>query len=192
MNAVFTPKRTRITTDRFHKMVATGVLTKSDRIELIEGELLEMAPIGAQHAAVTARLTRLFNRSLGDSAIVSPGGPVDLGGFSTPQPDVMLLRYQPDFYASAIPNSSDVLLVVEVSDSTLNFDQTDKQLLYARYSVPGYWVVDVVNKRLITFREPTSTQGYSRKHQFGVSDTVSPQAFPTFEFAVSDIVGPDA
>src|SRR6516164_6988761 len=99
MNAVFVPKRSRISTAMFHKMVDTGVLPMNHRVELIEGELLEMAPIGAQHAAVTVGLTRLLHRALGDSALVSPGNPVDLGGFSTPQPDVMLLKYRSDFYA---------------------------------------------------------------------------------------------
>lgn len=191
MNAVFTPKRTRISTAMFHKMVDTGVLPINHRIELIEGELLEMAPIGAQHAALTARLTRLFNLAVGDSAIVSPGNPVDLGGFSTPQPDVMLLKYRPDFYASGIPTASDVLLVLEVSDSTLSFDQTDKQNLYSRYSVPEYWVIDVSGKRLLTFREPgvVAGQGYLRRLQFGVSDTVSPLAFPNLKLPVKDILG---
>jgi Uma2 family endonuclease len=189
--AVFTPKRTRITTDQFHKMVEAGVLTKQNRIELIEGELLEMAPIGAQHAALTSRLTRLFNLALGDAAVVSPGGPVDLGGFSTPQPDVMLLRYRADFYAEGIPKAADVLLAVEISDSTLNFDQTDKQNLYSRYSVPEYWVVDVAAKRLIIYSEPTRSEGYARELRFTILDSVVPKAFPQLKLAVKDIFGVD-
>lgn len=92
MNTAFAPARMRITTERYQKMVAAGVLAKYDRIELIEGELLQMAPIGAKHAALTARLTRLFNLAVGDSAVVFPGGPVNLGNFSEPQPDIVLFE----------------------------------------------------------------------------------------------------
>jgi Uma2 family endonuclease len=125
MNAAFTPTRMRITTDRYQKMIATGVLTKYDRIELIEGEMLNMAPIGPKHATVAGRLARLFMLAVHDDAgIVSCGRPVNLGDFSDPQPDVMLLKPRPDGYSNAHPNAADVLLLIEVSDSTLSFDQS--------------------------------------------------------------------
>jgi Uma2 family endonuclease len=188
MNAVFTPTRMRIDTDRYQKMVAAGVLTKHDRIELIEGEMLEMAPIGAKHAAVTARLTRVFNLAVGDSAVVFPGGPVNLGDFSEPQPDVVLLKHRPDYYSSGIPEAADVLLLIEVSDSTLAFDLGVKLNLYARYGVPEYWVIDVEGKRVVTYREPT-TKGYARKLELSAAEIVSPQAFPNIKLAVRDILG---
>jgi len=102
MNAAFTPTRMRITTDRYQKMVATGVLTKYDRIELIEGEMLNMAPIGPKHATVADRLARLFMLAVHDAAIVSCGRPVNLGDFSDPQPDVMLLKPRLDDYSNAL------------------------------------------------------------------------------------------
>ena len=188
MSAAFTPTRMRITTNRYQRMVRAGVLTRNDRVELIEGEILAMAPIGAKHAAATARLTRLFVLAVGDSAVVSPGGPVNLGDFSEPQPDVLLLKPRADYYGSRIAEAADVLLLIEVSDSTLTFDQSVKLNLYARYGICEYWVVDVEGKRVITYREPTGN-GYVHRHEFGARDTVSPQAFRDMNLAVSEIVG---
>jgi Uma2 family endonuclease len=187
MNAAFMPTRIRITTDRYQKMVATGVLTKCDRVELIEGEIVDMAPIGPKHAAVTSRLTRLFIRELGNSAIVSPGGPVNLGDLSEPQPDVLVLKPRADDYSSKIPEATDVLLLIEVSDSTLTFDQSTKLSLYARYGVSEYWVVDVEGQRIVVYREPAA-KGYVCKLEFSAPNTVSPQAFPDLKVAVGEIL----
>ncbi len=186
MNAAFTPTRMRITTDRYQKMVATGVLTKYDRIELIEGEMLNMAPIGPKHATVADRLARLFMLAVHDAAIVSCGRPVNLGDFSDPQPDVMLLKPRLDDYGNAHPNAADVLLLIEVSDSTLTFDQSTKLSLYARYGVSEYWVVDVEGKRIVVYREPAA-KGYVRKLEFSAPNAISPQAFPDVEVAVREI-----
>jgi hypothetical protein len=92
MSVVSVPERTRISADRYQKMVATGVLTKYDRVELIDGDILNIPPIGLNHSAITARLNKLFVLSVGDSAMVSPGGSVKLGDYSIPQPDLMLLK----------------------------------------------------------------------------------------------------
>ena len=186
MNAAFTPTRMRITTDRYQKMVATGVLTKYDRIELIEGEMLNMAPIGPKHATVADRLARLFMLAVHDAAIVSCGRPVNLGDFSDPQPDVMLLKPRLDDYSNAHPSAADVLLLIEVSDSTLTFDQSTKLSLYARYGVSEYWVVDVEGKRIVVYREPAA-KGYVRKLEFSAPNAISPQAFPDVEVAVREI-----
>jgi len=186
MNAAFTPTRMRITTDRYQKMVATGVLTKYDRIELIEGEMLNMAPIGPKHATVADRLARLFMLAVHDAAIVSCGRPVNLGDFSDPQPDVMVLKPRLDDYSNAHPNAADVLLLIEVSDSTPTFDQSTKLALYARYGVSEYWIVDVEGKRIVVYREPAA-KGYVRKLEFSAPNAISPQAFPDVEVAVREI-----
>ena len=169
-------------------MVATGVLTKYDRIELIEGDMLDMAPIGTKHSAITSRLHELFVLAVSRSATVVSGGPVNLGEFSEPQPDLMLLKRRADFYSGKIPESVDVLLLIEVSDSSLSFDQSVKLSLYARYNVAEYWVVDVEGKRVVTYREPTA-KGYVRKIEFAAADTVAPQAFPDIKIAVGEIFG---
>jgi Uma2 family endonuclease len=187
MNAAFIPTRMRITTDRYQKMVATGVLTKYDRVELIEGEMLNRAPIGPKHATVADRLARLFTLAVHDAAIVSCGRPVNLGDFSNPQPDVVLLKPRPDAYSNAHPGAADVLLLIEVSDSTLTFDQSTKLSLYARYGVSEYWIVDVESKRIIVYREPAA-KGYVCKLEFSAPNTVSPQVFPDLQVAVREIL----
>jgi Uma2 family endonuclease len=186
MNVAFVRDRTRISIDRYQKMVATGVLTKSDRIELIDGEMVNMAPIGPKHAAITARLTKQFILGVGDDAIISPGGPVNLGDFSEPQPDVMLLRPRDDFYAGKIPEATDVLLIIEVSDSTLAFDQSTKRALYARHGVVEYWIVDVEGKRIQVHREPTAN-GYGLTLEFSTTERVSPQALPAVQLTVQTL-----
>ncbi len=186
MNAVFTPTRLRVTTDRYQKMVATGVLTKYDRVELIEGEMLEMAPTGRKHSAILARLNERFVLALAQSVTVSVNGPVNLGQFSEPQPDLMLLKRRADFYGERIPEAADILLLVEVSDSSLFFDQSSKLALYARNAVPEYWVIDVAGARVVTYLEPTGA-GYARKREFTAAEFVSPQAFPDLKLTVAEI-----
>ncbi len=183
MSVVIVPERTRITADRYQKMVATGVLTKYDRIELIDGEMLNMPPIGLRHSAVRDRLTKLFVLCAGDSAIVSPGRSVQLGEYSMPQPDLMLLKAREDFYAAQIAAAPDVLLIVEISDSSLAFDQGAKRALYARYGVTEYWVVDIPGQCVHVYREPAA-DGYSETRQCGLSDSVSPRELPAAQVLV--------
>jgi Uma2 family endonuclease len=188
MSAVFTPTRLRISVDRYQKMVAMGVLTKHDRVELIEGEILEMAPIGVAHAEVTDRLTRVLVMATGDGAIVRVGGPVDLGGYSEPQPDVLVLKNPgPEGYRRAHPKAVDVLLLIEVSDSSLGFDRGAKRDLYARYAIPEYWVVDVGGQRVITYLEPVAGS-YQRTVEFRAGDTVCPRAIPDACIAVAGLL----
>ena len=111
MNVTMFPVRTRISVERYEKMFATGVLTEDDRVELIDGDMIDMPGIGPPHSAVLARLNELLVLSAGDSAIVSPGGSVRLGDYSLPQPDLMLLKRREDFYFHQRPAQSDILLL---------------------------------------------------------------------------------
>lgn len=195
MSVVFVPQRTRISVDRYQKMVAAGVLTKYDRIELIDGEMIDMAPIGSQHASLSARLTKLFVLAVGDEATVFTAGPVNLGDFSEPQPDVMVLRPRADDYAGQIPTQSDVLLIVEISDSSLAYDQGTKRALYARHGVVEYWIVDVEGRRIQVHREPTRA-GYAQIREVGAArvageiggaDRIAPLALPDVEVVVGKL-----
>jgi hypothetical protein len=180
MSIAAVPARTRISADRYQKMVATGVLTKYDRVELIDGDILDMPPIGLSHSAVVARLTKLFVLAVGDSAIVSPGGSIRLGDYSVPQPDLMLLKPRDDFYAGHIPMVPDVLLLVEVSDSTIAFDLGAKRALYARHGVAEYWVVDIPGRCVHVNREP-SVDGYVWSVECTLGDVVSPRELPMIQ-----------
>ena len=186
MSTAFTPTRTRISTNRYQKMVATGVLTKYDRIELIEGEMLDVAPIDKKHSAITSKLHELFVLAVSRSATIVGGGPVNLGEFSEPQPDLMLLTRREDFYSGKIPEARDVLSLIEVSDSSLAFDQSVKLSLYARYGVREYWVIDVEGRCVVTYRDPVAS-GYSRKVEFTTRDIVTPEAFPDVTLRVGEI-----
>ena len=182
MSVVSLPERTRISADRYQKMVETGVLTQYDRVELIDGDMLNMAPIGLNHSAVTDRLTKLLVLSAGDSAIVSPGRSLKLGEYSVPQPDLMLLKLREDFYAAQIPVAPDVLLLVEVSESSLAYDQGIKRALYARHGVVEYWVVDIPGQRVYVYLEPTG-DGYAQALELAADDIVSARALPYFQVA---------
>ena len=186
MNIGSIPAKTRISVARYQKMVAAGVLTGDDRIELIEGEMIDMAPIGSKHAAITARLTKLFILAAGDDAILSPGGPVNLGDFSEPQPDLLLLRQRADYYSGKIPEAADVLLIIEVSDTTLRYDQTVKWALYARYGISEYWVVDVEARLIQVHRDPKES-GYTQSLVFAQADTLSPLHIPDVRVSVRSL-----
>lgn len=186
MSSVFTPTRMRITVDRYQKMVAAGVLTSSDRVELIEGEILDMAPIGTRHAALTGRLVKCLLLSLGDAATVRAGNPIDLGRFSEPEPDVLVLKPRADDYMHKHPHAQDVLLLIEVAETSLAFDQGAKRELYARFGVSEYWVVDVNGQTIFTYLAPA--QGvFQRSRQVLIGETISPHAFPDLKIAVRDL-----
>jgi Uma2 family endonuclease len=186
MSMAAVPERTRISADRYQKMVATGVLTKYDRVELIDGDILDMPPIGLSHSAVVARLTKKFVLSVGDLGVVSPGGSIRLGDYSVPQPDLMLLKPRDDFYSGQIPTAPDVLLLVEVSDSSLAFDQGAKRALYARHGVTEYWVADIPGKRIYVYREPAA-EGYATSRECTMADVVSPRELPVVQITAGTL-----
>lgn len=186
MNTVFAPKRVAISVERYQKMVASGVLTSADRIELIEGEMLAMAPIGSKHSAITARLNEMLVLALAGSGTVVVGGPINLGEFSEPQPDLMILKRRADFYSAKIPEAPDALLVVEVSDSSLAFDQGAKRDLYAKFAIREYWIVDVNRPRIVTCLDP-ARGAFQTTREYLLEDAVTPQAFPDLRIPLRDL-----
>ena len=150
----FLPQRHRITTDEYYRMGEAGIFKADDRVELIEGEIFDMSPIGIDHAYVVKRLNSIFMQSVGMKAIVSVQDPIHLNARSEPQPDIALLRYRDDFYRHAHPRPEDIILLVEVSDTTLRYDTEVKLPLYARHEIPEVWIVDLEHQRLEVFRRP--------------------------------------
>lgn len=147
-------------------MAEAGLLGVDDRVELVEGEIIDMAPIGSRHAACVDRLTRLFVSRLGERAIVRVQSPVRMGDLSEPQPDVAVLAPRGDFYAGAHPGPDDVVLVVEVADTTLGWDRGVKVPLYARAGVAEVWVVDVGAGVVEVSRRP-GPEGYGELRRAG-------------------------
>jgi Uma2 family endonuclease len=159
MSAVVEPTRHRLSIDDFERLGAAGILAEDSRVELIEGDLIDMPPIGTGHMSVSNRLTRLLVRRAGDDAIVSVAHPMHLPPWSMPQPDFMLLRPRADDYATRHPGATDVLLAIEVADSSLRYDRSVKARLYASHGVAEYWIVEVDARRLHVFCSPVSADG---------------------------------
>jgi Uma2 family endonuclease len=148
------PRRHRITVEEYHRMAEVGLLAPDARVELIEGEIIDMPPIGSRHAAAVNRLDEILHAAVGEHAIVQCQGAVQLGDLTEPQPDLALFVRREDFYEERTPIASDTLLVIEVSDTTLRHDLHTKMSLYARHGVPELWVFDVEGRRLHVFRNP--------------------------------------
>jgi Uma2 family endonuclease len=179
----------RFTRAEYHKMVDAGILHEDSPVELIEGEILEMSPIGRRHKASVDRLTRLFSRSLGDAAIVRVQSSVVLGDRSEPEPDLALLRWRDDFYATADEMPDDVLLIIEVADSSEGYDRQTKAPLYARYGIPELWIAMLNADQVIVYRDPMP-DGYAMTRVARRGESISPLAFPDLAFAVEEILGP--
>ena len=152
-------QRHRLTVRDYQRMGEAGIFHEDDRVELIEGEIVDTAPIGSGHSGQVNRLSNILKLTIGERAIVAVQNPVILGSHSAPQPDIALLRPQADYYAAAHPQAQDVLLIVEVADSSLDYDREVKLPLYARHGIPEVWLVDVTGRQLTIHRQPTAT-GY--------------------------------
>lgn len=183
------PIRRRFTTVEYHAMADSGILSPDDRVELIEGEIWEMSPTGGPHFAGVARLDRAFQKRLGDEeAIIVIQSPIHLNDLSEPEPDVLVLRFRGDFYGGSLPTPADAFLLVEVADSSLEFDRRVKLDLYARNRVPEAWLVNLKQGTVEVYREP-SPQGYGKPRIFRRGDRVSPLAFPGLQIEVAEILG---
>ena len=144
-----------MTADDYQRLGTAGVLAPDLRVELIDGEIIEMAPIGSRHWAMVNRMTHLFQQAAGEQAIVSSQSSFRLDDYSEPQPDIALFKRRDDFYVGALPTPADTLLVVEVADSSERYDRLIKLPLYARRGVPELWIVDLDAGLLRIYREPS-------------------------------------
>lgn len=147
-------KRHRLNVEQYHRMGEAGVFAPEARVELIEGEVIDMAPMGTRHWSTVSRLNRLLVQATGERAIVSVQLPIRLDRQSEPEPDLAVLKPRDDFYASALPTGHDAFLVIEVADTSLAYDLKLKSRLYAMHGVPAYWVVDLEAGLLHTFAAP--------------------------------------
>lgn len=166
------------TVEDYHRLGKLGFFAEGDRTELIQGEIIPMSPIGTRHAACVKRLANFFCRVLSsEQAIIGVQDPIRLGDRSEPQPDLTLLLPRPDYYASAHPTNSDILLVLEVADTTLDYDRTYKIPLYAQFNIPETWLIDLNENCLEVYRQPTP-KSYSLLQRLWTDQTISPLAFP--------------
>src|SRR5271165_2444973 len=166
--------RRPITVAEYHRMGEVGILGERDRVELIEGELVAMSPIGSYHHGTVISLTQLLVRAVGDRALVSVQGPVRLDDFSEPEPDFALLKPRPDSYRDAHAQPADVLLLIEVADTSLNYDRAVKRALYARHAVPELWLIDLNAGEVEVCRQP-EPGGYARVEHGGRNSVLEPE-----------------
>jgi len=180
--------RKKFTVGQYHQMIESGILTDRDRVELLQGEIIEMSPIGMQHAACVDRLNELLVRELVGRAIVRVQNPIQLGTRSEPQPDFAILQRRPDFYANSHPQPQDVFALIEVSDTTVEFDRTVKVPIYAKDNIAEVWIVDLNAAAVQIYREP-SESGYQQLQTFRRGQTIAFQAFTDIQFAVDQLLG---
>jgi Uma2 family endonuclease len=179
--------RYRFTVDEFHRMAAAGVFTEDERVELLEGEITVMSPIGDRHVAAVDFLNDRFGEALRGRALVRVQSPVRLSAHTAPQPDLALLRRSPDYYRTTPATARDVFLVIEVADTSLEYDRA-KLSLYAEAGVPETWIVDLQGERLEVHRDPRGAR-YERTLILQRGETVAPEAFPDVALATVELFG---
>ena len=182
-------KQRLLTVDEYHTMARAGILTEDDRVELIDGKIITMSPVGSLHAACVNRITHLFAQCTAGRAIISVQNPIQLADVQEPQPDVALLHPRADFYASQHPGPTDVLLLVEVAGTSLDYDRTIKMPRYAAAGIPEVWIVALGEEHVEVYRRPTA-QGYATRTVVSRGDVLTVEALPELgHLAVTDVLG---
>ena len=179
--------RKTFTVGEYEKLISAGVLSEDDRFELIEGDILAISPIGGLHIQVVNRLNRLLVLLIRDQAVVSIQNPIRLKN-SEPQPDVTILRSKVDIGPAGVPRASDVLLVIEVADTSAALDRVVKIPLFGREGIPEAWLVDLTQGVVEVYRGPNSS-GYRNKETLGLGDTLTIEAMADARLAVDDVIG---
>ena len=181
-------ERWRFTVDDYYRMAETGILPADARVELIDGDVLKMPPIGSHHNGTVGGIDEIVRELLGRRVCVIAQGPLLLRLYGAPQPDVLVLKRRDDYYRSANPTAADALLVIEVSDSTLTYDRNVKGPMYAQAGIRDYWIVNLADGHIEVYRDP-SPDGYTSVEVKQRGDNIQFLAFPDASISVSDILG---
>ena len=178
----------RLNVSQYHQMSEVGIFSENDKVELINGEIIEMSPIGRRHTACVNRLNSVFSQLLGKKVIIAVQNPIILNNLSEPQPDIALLKPRADFYESGHPQPQDIFLLIEVADSSLEYDRDVKIPLYASSGITEVWLVDIYEQVIIVYRYP-SENGYSDIQKLSRGEKMSIQELPEINLVVDDILG---
>jgi Uma2 family endonuclease len=176
-----------ITVDEYHRMLEVGILYEREPVELLDGQLIAMPSEGPLHAAVVSDLNALLLRTFDGRATIRPGNPVELDRLSEPAPDLALVRTRDERYRDRHPNPNDVLLLVEVSLSSLWYDRGRKLSAYARAGIREYWMIDLVHRQVVVFTEPRD-DGYAKQRVVEREGSIAPAAFPNDPISVADFL----
>ncbi len=179
--------RKKFTVQAFERMAAQGIFAPDERVELLAGEIFEMGKIGRRHAAVVRRLLQILSRQVGeDQAWLDVQNPIVLDDYSQPQPDLTLLRPRADAYEGGHPRPTDVLLLIEVADTTLESDRTVKIPLYAQAGILEVWLVDLNGQRVTAYRQP-QRDDYRLLQIYTSGDVLQPLAMPEVAVAIAPL-----
>ncbi len=181
------PKRRLFDVGEYYAMSDAGILAPDDRVELLDGEIIQMPPIGVNHASCTNRMTHMLVTRFGERAVVSVQNPVRLDAYTELQPDFMLLDKREDYYSTGHPGPEDVLLLVEVSDSTVGFDRGAKLRRYARAGIREVWIVNLPSQVVEVYSEPDGS-AYGSSSVVGIDGELAPGAFGDAAVSVSEIL----
>ena len=182
------PTRHYFTVADYYRMAEAGIFHEDSHVELIDGEIIDMVPIGPRHSRGVNRLAERFIVNLQGAAYVSVQNPIRLDEHNEPEPDLVVARRRANDYADGHPTPEDVLLVVEVADSSASYDRQTKAFLYARFGIPDYWIMDVGRDHVLVLRDPTET-GYATPRVYRRGESISPLALPDLALAVNEILG---
>lgn len=176
------------TVDEYHRMSEAGILSEDDRVELIGGEIIKMSPIGKYHAACVKRLNSVLNRRVGEYAIISVQDPIRLDDYSEPEPDIALLKPRDDFYAQELPTAEDVLLIIEVADTSVEYDRNVKLPLYAKANIAETWLANIREDRMEAYSQPVNGI-YQNVRVIKRGETISPEALPKLLLTIEEVLG---
>lgn len=190
-NALPPPSPHLVTTQEFLRMGDAGVLDPQARVELMEGEMIDMPPIAPPHAGRTKRLTLLLIEAIGRRAIVSTQDPILLGDLSAPQPDVAVLKPRQDFYTTRHPQAEEVLLVIEIADSSARYDRERKLPLYARFGIPEAWLIDIPAQAIWVHRSPENGT-YTTRFQLTTPFRIQPVMLDGVQLDLSPLANADS
>ena len=174
--------------DEYHRMSDAGILSEDDPVELIEGEIVRMSPIGSRHIGCVNRLNTSLNRNAGQFAIVSVQNPIRLDDYSEPEPDIALLKHRSDFYSQSLATVEDVLLVIEVADTSVEYDRNVKLPLYAKAGIPEVWLATLPEDGVEAHSQPINGI-YQEVRVVKRGEFLSPEAIPSLVLSVDDILG---
>ena len=175
------------TVEEYYRMAETGILIPQDWVELIDGEIVEMSPIGGRHLGCVNRINHTFIKAFANRAVVSVQNPLQLNNYTEPEPDIVLLKPRADFYAGKKPIAEDAFLVVEVSDTTFRYDKNIKLPRYAAAGVPEVWIEHLDEEQLLVYRDPAG-KAYTTSLTLRRGDSVFVAAFPDVVFKVEEVL----
>jgi Uma2 family endonuclease len=179
--------RHKLTVTDYYRMGEVGIFHEDDRVELIEGDLIDMAPIGSKHASTVSCFERLLIKAVEDKAIVYGQNPLKLSNLSVPQPDIMVLKPSPDDYFNDLPQPDDVLLLIEVADSSINFDRKTKLPLYASAFIPEIWLIDLNAKTLERYTQPNG-ESYTQCEILNQQDKITLTFLPDLTIELGQVL----